>query len=63
MVPFRGFFRLAHRLSQEVKNMRQRKLPARISQRLGAALLAGVTLWDCQRDRWQYGCGQARGRR
>lgn len=25
--------------------MRQRKLPARISQRLGAALLAGVTLW------------------
>lgn len=34
-----------HRLSQEVKNMRQRKLPARISRRLGAALLAGVTLW------------------
>lgn len=25
--------------------MRQRKLPARISRRLGAALLAGVTLW------------------
>lgn len=46
MVPFRGIFpSWQHRLSQEVKNMRQRKLPARISRRLGAALLAGVTLW------------------
>ena len=34
-----------HRLSQEVTRMKQRKPSARISRRLGAALLAAATLW------------------